>query len=226
MAEKNEQDNKGKRRDTNSLLSDLLEETRRDAELELIQLEQEQNRKKLEEKKHNADEEKQRKKDYQRQLEAEKRKRADALKRFEERKRQKENPRPVQAEATKEPESTGKFPVWATIVGGIVVLGVAVVAIIILTRPSNPPIVFNPPAPDGAGKAIAYAMANVPFGPSTIHYENALTTEQVILNTTPSPYIVKPKPKKVVKRVKHHVKHHKKRVKIHVKLFSPGSIIK
>jgi len=227
MAEKDNQDNQPKKRDANSLLSALLEETRRDAELELIQMEQEQNKKKQAEQKISADKEKERKKTYKQQLEAEKRKRAEALERFEERKRLKENPQ-LQQEAqtaTKAPEPVKKIPVWAAVAGGILVLAVAGATGFMLTRPSNPPIVFNPQVPDGAGKAVNYAMSNIPFGPSAVKHGRELTVEQVILNTTPRPYIVKPKPKKVVKHVKHR-KHHKKRVKIHVKLFSPGSLIK
>ena len=226
MTEKENTEKQENRKNTNSLLNDLLEETRRDAELELIQLEQEQNKKKQEEEKQKAFTKKESQEKYKRELEEEKRRRAKSLQRFEERKKQKESPRPQEQTIGKEPEKTGKFPVWAAIFAGILVIGAAAVAIIMFTRPSNPPVVFNPATPEGTGKAIVYAMANIPFGPATVHYGRILTTEQVILNTTPRPYIVKPKPKKVAKRVRHHVRKHKKRVKIKVKLFSPDSIIK
>ena len=196
MPEEKEDKRKPGRKDTNSLLSELLAETRLDAELEMIQLEEE------------------------------KRKRAEALRRFEERKRKKDVP----AESTQQagtavaPAKKRSFT-WIAVAGGGVV-AVAVVLGVLFSRPSGVPVVFNPSMPDGVGKAVNYGLSILPIGPASVKFGRQLNAEQVVLNTTPRLYVVKPKPKPKKRRVVRHHKPRNHRVRIKVKLFSPGSIIK
>ncbi len=220
--DKNQQD---KRKDTTSLLSNILEDTRRDAELEMLQLQKRQQEKKAEEARRKAEEERRRREAYMRELEAEKRRRTQALRKFEDRTKQAEKAQAAAEQSTLVKQPERRFPLWLSISAGLVAGAAVAVAVFLLTRTTAPPVVFNPPMPDGAGKAVAYAMVDIPFGPATVKHENKLTVDQIILNTPPRVYVKRPRPKHVAHR-SHRARHHKRRVKIRVKLFSPGSIIK
>jgi hypothetical protein len=217
---------KSEKKDTNSLLTALLEETRLDAELEMIQMEERRKKEKEEQERKHREEEQRRREAYKRQLLEEKRKRTYAMKRFEKRQLAKEAPKKAEDERPSIQAQEKGVPKWALIAGGVFALAVVAVLAVVLTRPSTPPVVFNPSSPDGVGKALNYQIQPPAVGPVAVRFGRAMTPEQVVLNTSPRLYVVRPpKPKKRV-RVHKRRKPRKHRVKIKVKLFSPDSIIK